>query len=314
MRKIKLLEVLSIIDFLFGIISIILILFNLYMIGYIFILLYLILFITITSFEKRSAKLIIFKLSVAVFLFPYYPLILFFHYKKIKPIYNPIDFKESKLILHGDVSFSSINLAPFNIILKYGDPAQRKYVIRILYTYTVKEIIDFSEGIELIRNSIKNDSHPDVILYASDALTNLEKFLVESIYKYMNNLNSLDDYINFGKYSYYYAKSGFLAGEHKKEVLWQAYVILLPAIESFPKSPDLYYYIFKIMELLEEYDELENLLNNVLSKFKHIKIMEFAIFYYIKRKNPKKVQKLISLYMELGFSSNNEAIKFMLGG
>ncbi|KAF2955655.1 hypothetical protein [Marinitoga sp. 38H-ov] len=314
MHKRKFFEILSFIDFIIGTLSIFFILFNLYIIGYIFILLYLIIFLIITLFEKKELKFIIIKISIAIFLFPYYPLILFFHYRKISPIYNPIDFEEAKLDIHGNISFSSIDLAPFYIILKYGDPKQRKYVIRMLYNSIIQEIIEFVDGIQLIRSAINNDSHPDVVLYASDALTNLEKFLVESIYKYMNNLNSLEDYINFGKYSYYYAKSGFLAGEHEREILWQSSIILLPAMDIFPESPDLYYFTFKIMELLGEYDELENILNSVLLKFKHYKILEFAIFYYIKRKNPKKVQNLISLYMELGFSSNNDAIKFMLGG
>ncbi|MBM7558485.1 hypothetical protein [Marinitoga litoralis] len=310
----RLFEVLSIFSTIFGFVSIILFLINLISWGIIFLVLYILFNIIIILKDKKQKKLFILELFMSILLFPYFPLILFFHIKKIKPLYSPIDFEEGKLDITGNISFSSVDLAPFYIILKYGDPQQRKYVVRLVYNSILENKVDFIDGIELIRNAIKIDSHPDVVLYASDALTNLEKYLISSISYYMKNLNSLEDYINFGKYSYYYAKSGFLAGEHEKEILWQALIILRPSIETFPESPDLIFYTFKIMELLNEYAELENMLREKLNTFKHQKILEYAIFYYIKKRKPKVVQELVSLYMDLGFSPENDAIKFILGG
>ncbi|OQY10050.1 MAG: hypothetical protein B6I29_02315 [Marinitoga sp. 4572_148] len=246
-------------------------------------------------------------------LFPFYPLVMLLQYRNVKPLYAPIGFEDEKLVDITKADFSSVDLAPFNIVLKYGDPKERKYVVRLVYNSIKEEKIDFIDGINLIRSAIKEDSHPDVVLYASDALTNLENYLINKVSYYMDNLNALEDYINYAKYIYIYANSGFLAGEHKMEILWQSYLILRVSIEVFPESPRLIINMLKIVESLEEYEEVENILNEKLENFKAQDLYEYAILFYIKRKEPKVVQQLVSEYINLGFSAKKEAIKFLLG-
>lgn len=314
MNKEKIYFILSFLAVVFGIVSIIFLIMDFKLYGMITVLLYIaISYFLIYIIEKRIFFSMI-KLFIALILYPFYPIILYFRYRNIKPLYKPIDFGEDELIQTKNVNFSSVDLAPFHIILKYGDPAQRKYVVRLIYNSIKSEKIDFIYGIKLLREAIKIDSHPDVVLYASDALSNLENFLVEKISYYMNNLNTLEDYINYGKYSYYYANSGFLAGEHKIEVLWQSLIILRASLEVFIDSPKLIITVLKILESLEEYEELENMLEEYLEKFKAQEIYEFSILYYIKRKNQKKVQKVLSEFLELQFSPKEEAIRYMLGG
>ncbi|WGS64176.1 hypothetical protein [Marinitoga aeolica] len=304
----------TILALILGIIDIFLFIFHHYNLGFIVLAIYyLILFIFNYLSEKKLFTALI-KTFLAFILFPFYPLILLLQYKRIEPLYKPINFYEHKLVDTSNIGFSSVDLAPFNIILKYGDPNQRKYVVRLVYNSIKEEKIDFIGGINLIRNAIKEDTHPDVILYASDALTNLENHLISKISHYMGNLNTLEDYINYAKYSYYYANSGFLAGEHKFEVLWQSSIILRTAIEMFPESPLLIVYTLRILESLNEYENLEEVLNEKINKIRAQELYEYAIMYYIKRRKPKSVQKLVSEFIDLGFSPEHESIKFLLGG
>ncbi|WP_129408823.1 hypothetical protein [Marinitoga lauensis] len=298
----------------FGILSIFLFIFHYNTLGYIALTIYyLISFMFYYLTEKRFFYALT-KSFISFILYPFYPLILILQYKKIEPIYKPINYYEHKLVDTSNIAFSSVDLAPFNIILKYGDPNQRKYVVRLVYNSIKEEKIEFIEGINLIRNAIKEDTHPDVILYASDALTNLENHLISKISYYMKNLNTLEDYINYAKYSYYYANSGFLAGEHKFEVLWQSSIILRTAVEIFPESPVLIVYTLRILESLNEYEILEEVLNEKINKIRAQELYEYAIMYYIKRRKPKSVQKFVSEFIDLGFSPEHESIKFLLGG
>ncbi|AEX86203.1 hypothetical protein XO10_08995 [Marinitoga sp. 1135] len=282
--------------------------------GYLFIAIYFLLAIIISYSYKKRYSDIFKKLPFFVLFFPFFPFIQYLQNIKIESRYKPVEISEKKEEENERVNFSSVDLAPFMIVLKYGDPEQRKFVVRLVYDAIKNEAIDFSTGIHLLNEAIKIDEHPDVVLYASDAITNLENFLIEKISYYYENLNTLEDYINFGKFSYYYAKSGFLAGEHKQEILWQSALILRTAVHVFPESPELILYLLKTLELLEEYNELEEVLEDKIKNFKAQKIMEYAIFYYIKRKKPKNVQRLVSDYILLGFKPESEALKFLLGG
>ncbi|KLO23357.1 hypothetical protein X275_03235 [Marinitoga sp. 1197] len=305
-----------IISFFSGVCGIFLFIFNYFHYGYAAVSIYTIILLFINYHEYKSSfslKNLLLKTTLFFIIFPFYPLILLFQKRNLSPLYKEIDFSKYNIVNSKSIGFSSVDLAPFNIILKYGDPEQRKYVVRLVYNSIKNDKIDFVEGINLIRSAIKEDSHPDVILYASDALTNLENFLIKKISFYMKNLKTLKDYIDYGKYAYFYANSGFLAGEHKQEVLWQSSILLRTAIEIFPDSPKLIVITLKILESLNEFDTLEILLNEKINTIKAQEIYEYAIIYYIKRMKQKTVQKLVSDFIDLGFSAKHKSIKFLLG-
>ncbi|GAB6188734.1 hypothetical protein JCM30566_04730 [Marinitoga arctica] len=309
----KLLIILGFIGLFLGFAIIFFLLTYKYIMSVILFLIYFILSFILVYINERRFLYSLQKNLFSLIFFPFFPIIVLFHFSEIKPLYKPFLIQEEKLVNTSSISFNSVDLAPFILIIKYGDAAQRKYVVRLLFNSIKEEKIDFIEGLKLIRTAVSIDSHPDVVLYATDALTNLEKFLIEKISYYIENLNEPRDYINYAKYVYYYANSGFLAGEHKKEILWQSAVRLRIAVYFYSENSEILIYNLKILELLEEHEILSNMLDHFLDILKLQSLYEYAIFYYIKTKKTVKVRKLVNEYIMLGFKSNNEALKFILG-
>ncbi|SHE27401.1 hypothetical protein SAMN02745164_00047 [Marinitoga hydrogenitolerans DSM 16785] len=303
-----------IISLISGVLSIFLFVLKRYFFGIILVFVYYLISIFINYDKDESIKFQLAKNLLFFVFFPFFPVIFFFKKVDLKPLYKPIEVSEHKLIETRNIKYLSIDLAPFNTIIKYGDPAQRKYVVRFVFNSIKIEKMDFIEGVNLIRKALSDDLHPDVLLYASDALTNLENFLISKISFYSENLNSLENYINYAKYIYYYANSGFLAGEYKNEILMKSYKILKNVINTYPDSPRLIIYTLRILESLKDFRTIEELLNKKIKKFKAQEIFEYAIFYYIKQKKFFIVKELISEYIKLGFKPKNESLKYILGG
>lgn len=283
-----------------------------YILGYSFLALYLLIAFIVLYIKNKNAYDLLFKMVFSILLFPFFPFIYLLQHQKLKTLYEPLEFESGNLREIYHATFSSLDLAPFNTVLKYGEPEQRKFAVRTVYNSVKNENIDFLDGLKLLNSAIKMDENPDVVLYASDAISNLENFLIEKISYYSENLNSLEDYIEFGKYSYYYANSGFLAEEQKFEILRQSAAALRAAMKIFPESPRLILYLLKTLESLEEFDELENILRDKIENFKAQEILEYAIFYFIKRRKRETVRKLISDFLDSGFTPKSEALKFML--
>ncbi|KAF2955656.1 hypothetical protein [Marinitoga sp. 38H-ov] len=314
MFKKKIFLLLSIISLFFGFASLFLFLFNNYSLSFIFLLLYFIFIYIILFSESRLVTSTLFKSIVSLVLFPFYPIIHYYSYRGFDPIYNEIDFEEGKLLETKKIAYYAFDLAPFNIILKYGDASQRKFVVRLIYNSIKEEKIDLVDGIELIKNAINIDMHPDVVLYATDALNSLEKFLINKIAHLSKELNSLENYLYYAKYSIYYLKSGFIMPGFENEFIEEVISNLKKGIEIFQNSSKLYLYYLEILEYIGNNIELEEILNDIINKYQYPEIYEFAILYYIKKKNMKKAQQLISKFLDNNFTPSHESIKFILGG
>ncbi|MBM7558484.1 hypothetical protein [Marinitoga litoralis] len=310
-RKILLLSIISLIC---GIVSLFLFLFRLYSISIIFFILYFIFTYTLLFSETKKLGSTFFKSTVSLILFPFYPIIHYYSIKEFHPLYKEFDFEEGKLLETKRISYYSFDLAPFNIMLKYGDPSQRKFVVRLVFNSTKNEKIDFLEGIEIIRNAIYIDVNPDVVLYASEALTSLENLLVKKISYYSKNSDSLEDCVNYAKYSYYYIKSGFLVINKEDLFIKETLKNIEESLKKHYYSSKLLVYYLKILEYTNNYDLINNLLENALENNATPEIYEYAILFYIKNRKPKKVQSLISRFLDYGFSPSEESIKFILGG
>lgn len=312
---IKLKIIMPFISLFSGIVSLFLFLFGKYSISIIFLIIYFILINIILFFESSNILSTLFKSTVSLILFPFYPIIHYYTYKRFNPIYNEMDFEEGRLLETKRISYYAFDLAPFNIILKYGDPEQRKFVVRLVFNSIKEEKIDLIEGIDLIKTAINFDMHPDVVLYATDdALNSLEVFLINKIATLSKNLNSLENLLNYAKYSLYYLKSGFIMPGFENEFIEEVYNNIKNGLEIYSNNSELYLYYLELLEYIGNIEMLENLLESSLQKFLTPEIYEYAILYYIKNKKIKKVQYLISKFLDYNFTPTKDSIKFILGG
>lgn len=285
--------------FLIGLFSLIfkeyfLILFLLYMVG--------------NALFTMIYKLDLFQVILSIFMFPYFPLIQFFILKGQTPHYVPLDF-EYKPIETINPSYKTIDLAPFHVILKYGDKVQKKEAIKLILELTSKEEIDFNEGLKMIYTTISKENDQDVILYATEASNYLEKILLRKLYE-SKDKNSVD----YARYSYYYANSPFLEKEQKIELLNNTKKFLEDFIKKYPYNIDALTLLIKILEELEEHEKIEKLLELKLSKIKSRELFEIAILYFLKYRKHSKVKELLTEFNSYKYTFKNESLKILLEG
>ncbi|MBT1248060.1 MULTISPECIES: hypothetical protein [unclassified Thermosipho (in: thermotogales)] len=242
----------------------------------------------------------------SIIFFPYYPIIKTLLITPKKPKYIPIEFKE-KNIETFIPNFKSVDLAPFNIIIKHGSVSQKKEAIRLLFELLKKEQIDFLEGLRLLYLVIKVETNQDVILYTTEAINNIENLLLEKLSKINNK-------VEYAKYSFYYALSPFLTENQKTDILISTKKTLLQFLEKYPLNIEAILLLLDVLQELGENTLIEKILDEKLKKLKFQPLFEKAILYYLKQRNIKKVKELLNAFYSYNFSFKNEALKILLEG
>ncbi|MCD6268105.1 MAG: hypothetical protein J7J14_06830 [Thermotogaceae bacterium] len=185
--------------------------------------------------------------------------------------------KEDIVIEKKEIEEEEINvdIMPLKSYILLGTPDEKKRAI-IEYTKAVKAHKRPASEAVLILKKLVNDEHPDVGLYASEAIEEIENFLIDELFK-------ANDDKEFCKIALEYVKSGYVYGS-----LEEYYKNLIKSyVENISKSdPD--YYIIKF-EVTGDIEILYKGFEETGSE----KIKELLIFEEFKRKNIKAVKKLL---------------------
>ena len=185
--------------------------------------------------------------------------------------------KESSSIVQRKIEESEIdvNIMPLKTYVLLGTPDEKKKAI-VEYTKAVKSHKKPASEAVLIFKKLVNDEHPDVGLYASEAIEEIEILLIDELFR-------ADDDKKFCQIALEYVKSGYVYGS-----LEEYYKNLIKKhVENIPKDdPDYYIIKFEVTKNLEIlYEGFENT--------KSEKIKQILIAEEIKRKNIKALKKLL---------------------
>lgn len=225
--------------------------------------------------------------------------------KPRSPTYFSEDFEE-KILEISNPDFKSVDLAPFNIILKYGSNSQKKEAIRMIFQLLKTEQIDFLEGINLLYSVIETNSDQDVVLYASESINNVENILLEKISETKNKK------IEYAKYSFYYALSPFLTENQKIDILLSIKQILLDNLATYPFNIKTILLLIDVLQYLGEDELIEEIIDEKVEKLNSQTLLEKALLFYIKKKKKEKVKKLLEKFNAYNFTFKNEALKVIL--
>ena len=168
-----------------------------------------------------------------------------------------------------------VDIMPLKSYILLGTSEEKKKAI-VEYTKAVKSHRKpASEAVNMFKKLVE-DPHPDVGLYASEAIEEIEVFLIDEMFRAPN------DKI-FCKLALEYVKSGYVYGN-----LEEYYKNLIRSrVETVPRTDPEYYIIkFEVTRDL-------NVLYEGLEKTGSIRIRDILIAEEIKRRNTKTVKNLL---------------------
>ena len=185
--------------------------------------------------------------------------------------------KESTTIVQKEMEEEGIdvNIMPLKTYVLLGTPDEKKKAI-VEYTKAVKSHKKPASEAVLIFKKLVNDEHPDVGLYASEAIEEIENFLIDELFR-------ADDDKKFCQIALEYVKSGYVYGsleEYYKNLIEEH-------AENIPKDDPEYYIIkFEVTKDLE-------ILYKGFEETRAEKIKKILLVEEMKRKNMKAIKKLL---------------------
>ena len=273
---------------------------------------YLLLFLItfVMYFENKTFLQSYYETHLAIFLFPFY---MFF--KALSLVvkdnkYEKIVFKdkiyEQKKVKNINVS----DFAPILILSKYGDTTQRKSSVRVILSMIKEGKSNIESGLELLK-SMLSDEHPDVVIYASDALTELEDFFIKKIDETKNEIfNNPKDLIEHFNYVKYYIMSGLLSEDMKKQLIEESVRIIDKNTGKFGTRYDIISIYSDFLELKGE-NPLEILIS-AYEKYPVTELLEKIILQSFKYRDYDKLKKYTSEFYEKNYDTDNEALRYLL--
>ncbi|BBE31884.1 hypothetical protein OSSY52_20250 [Tepiditoga spiralis] len=246
---------------------------------------------------------------LALFLFfPYFPLIKVFsilqkekkyvEYKIEKPIYS----------ISKSIKTDVVDTTPLSVLSKYGDTTQKKSSVRLLVELIKSEKINVSESLNVLK-TLQEDDHPDVVMYASDAMTELENFFIRKIESLKKKLDSPNNIISYTNYIKYYLLSGMVGGNIKKRMLLNAKKLLKNKINLFPTRVDLIEQYVFFVELSGENSLL--IIEDFYNNFPVQNLLELLIITSIKYRNYSVLKKFANIFIKNDYKTENEVIQYL---
>ncbi|HNY38306.1 MAG TPA: hypothetical protein PLI28_03600 [Petrotogaceae bacterium] len=260
-------------------------------------------------FLKLSFSQAFYELVLNMSIFPFYPLIRALGMFSDRPVFRPFKSEEFQVKLSEIQLVDVSDFAPVLIISKYGDTFQKKAGVRLIVELIKEEKIDINQSIQLLKE-LQKDQHPDVVMYASDAMTELDNYFLQKIEESKDRIDDPDYLKKYGSYADYYIKSGLVSGIIKDNLLKNV-------ISVFEKRLEKLSFRFDIVDVYLTLIETSG--RNPLEpaiRFKEIlatqPILEKAILYSIKYNKLEITKKLIKEFLEKGFSPEHPSLKFLL--
>lgn len=300
-------KILFLLTFSWGILFLIMIFFNL-KIAILFAITYL-------GFNFIIFKNNIFNFLLSVFLFPFYSLIFYFQSKESSINFNKSDYLSDIEFQTYTINKEIINLAPFFATLSYGTLEEKRNLPYLLYKLYLENKVQEDIVFYMINVLMNENHHPDIILAASDALTQIEGYLLDKLEESFKKIDSLEGLIDYSTYALKYIKSGFLFGEQKTEFIEKIEKILYEGLESYPKNSTLIICLLSILLEKNEFLKIENILNDYLNnKLYNVPILDFAVLYYIRQRKYKELKVLLQKIENYDLSNFSDTTKYLLEG